>query len=230
MSESSLFRRFGNVVLRCLFSILLKLEVVGRENVPRTGAFIAMINHVSFLDPVMTVGLAPREIVAMSKIENYHNPVAALVLRLYGSFPIRRGEVDREAIRASLHVLELGRGLLMAPEGTRSKTRTLQEGRDGMAMIALRAGVPVVPVAVSGAEDLKHNWKRLRRTPARIVFGQAFCFQPQPGMRRREQMCQMTREAMYRLAALLPAQYRGVYSDLENATSQFLVPSQTGPR
>lgn len=134
------------------------------------------------------------------------------------------------AIRASLHVLQLGRGLLMAPEGTRSKTRTLQEGRDGMAMIALRAGVPIVPVAVSGAENFKHNWKRLRRTPARIVFGPAFCFRFQPDVRRREQMCQMTREAMYRLAALLPPEYRGVYSDLDNATSRFLAPLQAGPR
>ncbi len=230
MSESSLFRRFANVFLRFLFRVLLKLEVEGVENVPRTGAFIAMINHVSFLDPVLTVALAPREIVAMSKIENYDNPIAALVLHLYGSFPIRRGEVDMPAIRASLHVLQLGRGLLMAPEGTRSKTHTLQEARDGMAMIALRANVPIVPVAVSGAEDFKHNWKRLRRTPTRIVFGAPFCFRPQPGVRHREQMCQMTREAMYRLAALLPPKYRGVYGDLDNATSRFLAPLQPGPR
>ncbi len=230
MRESALFRRFANVLLRLLFRMLLRLEVVGRENVPLTGAFIAMINHVSFLDPVMTVALAPREIVAMSKIENYSHPIGALVLNLYGSFPIRRGEVDMEAIRASMQVLRLGRGLLMAPEGTRSKTATLQPGLDGMVMIALRADVPIVPVAISGAERFKHNWKRLRRTPARIVFGPAFCLRPQPGMGHREQMHLMTREAMFRLAALLPPEYRGVYSDLDQATSQFLVPLQATPR
>jgi 1-acyl-sn-glycerol-3-phosphate acyltransferase len=225
MSESSLFRRIANFLLRVLFRILLRLEIVGTENVPREGAFIAMINHVSFLDPVLTVAIAPREIVAMSKIENYANPIAGLVLRLYGSFPIRRGEMDMQAIRTSLRVLRDERGLLMAPEGTRSKTCALLEGRDGMVMIALRGLVPIVPVAISGSERFKYNWRRLRRTPTRVVFGEAFCLQPRPGTPHRKQMRHMTREAMYRLAALLPEEYRGVYGDSANATTEFLVPS-----
>jgi len=224
MSENRLFRPFANFVLRVLFRILLRLEVVGSEHIPSAGPFIAMINHVSFLDPLLTVAIAPREIVAMSKIENYANPVAAVVLRLYGSFPIRRGEMDMQAIRTSLSILRDRRGLLMAPEGTRSKTCALLEGRDGMVMIALRSQVPIVPVAVSGSERFKHNWRRLRRTPTRVVFGPAFCLQPRPGVPHREQMRQMTREAMYRLAALLPEEYRGVYGDLSSATSEFLVP------
>lgn len=224
MSENRLFRRIANSLLRVLFRILLRLEIIGTENVPCEGAFIAMINHVSFLDPVLTVAIAPREIVAMSKIENYANPIAGLVLRLYGSFSIRRGEMDMGAIRTSLRVLEHGRGLLMAPEGTRSKTCTLLEGRDGMVMIALRGHVPIVPVAISGSERFKHNWRRLRRTPTRVVFGQAFFLRPRPGVPHREQMRHMTREAMYRLSALLPADYRGAYADLANATSEFLVP------
>ena len=224
MSESRLFRVIANFLLRVLFRILLRLEIVGTENVPSEGAFIAMINHVSFLDPVLTVAIAPREIVAMSKIENYANPIAGLVLSLYGSFSIRRGEMDMQAIRTSLRVLGERRGLLMAPEGTRSKTCTLLEGRDGMVMIALRGHVPIVPVAISGSERFKHNWRRLRRTPTRVVFGPAFCLRPRPDIPHREQMRQMTREAMYRLAALLPDAYRGVYGDLADATSDFIVP------
>jgi 1-acyl-sn-glycerol-3-phosphate acyltransferase len=92
-------------------------------------------------------------------------------------------------------------------------------------MIALRCtNVPIVPIAISGSEQFKYNWRRLRRTPVRMVFGQAFHFRTQEGMPHREQMRLMTCEAMYRLAALLPPEYRGVYSDVENATMRFIVP------
>jgi len=220
--EVRAFRPVANRVLRFLFSLLLKIEVVGTDNVPLHGPFIAMMNHIYFLDPILVAVLAPRFIVIMSKIENYRNPLLALIMHLYGCFPIRRGELDMSAIRTSLEVLSQGQGLLMAPEGTRSLTKTLQPGRDGMAMIALRGNAAVVPIALSGQEQLGAIWKRLRRTPVRVVFGKPFYFQTVEGMGHREQLGCMTREAMYQLALMLPAQYRGAYKDVENATTEFL--------
>jgi 1-acyl-sn-glycerol-3-phosphate acyltransferase len=164
--------------------------------------------------------------VIMSKLENYNNPLLGIIIKLYGTFPVRRGELDMSAIRTSLQVLQEGQGLLMAPEGTRSQNATLQEGRDGMAWLALHSGAPIVPVALSGQEDLGHYLKRLRRTPVRVVFGPAFCLRTMEGMPHREQLTHMTTEAMYALAALLPPEYRGVYSDLSKTTSRFLVPCQ----
>jgi 1-acyl-sn-glycerol-3-phosphate acyltransferase len=219
-----LFRRLADFVLGIVARLLFKLDIVGAENVPAQGPFIAMMNHIYFVDPVLVGVLAPRLIIIMSKIENYNILLLRPFLHLYGCFPVRRGQLDMRAIRSSLHVLEEGLGLLMAPEGTRSRTRTLQEGHAGIALLALRSDAPLVPVALSGQEHLEHNLKRLRRTPLRVVFGEPFCFRPVEGIPRREQMRRMTTEAMYRLAALLPPQYRGVYSDLENATSQFIVP------
>jgi 1-acyl-sn-glycerol-3-phosphate acyltransferase len=219
-----LFRRLADFVLGIVARLLFKLEIVGAENVPAQGPFIAMMNHIYFVDPVLVGVLAPRLIIIMSKIENYSNLLLRPFLHLYGCFPVRRGELDMRAIRSSLHVLEQGHGLLMAPEGTRSRTKTLQEGYAGIALLALRSDAPLVPVALSGQEHLEHNLKRLRRTPLRVVFGEPFCFRTLEGIPRREQMRRMTTEAMYRLAALLPPQYRGVYSDLENATSQFIIP------
>lgn len=221
-----MFHAIANWILRILFAILLKLDLVGTEHVPRDGPFLLMINHVYFLDPFLAVALPPRDTVPMSKIENYKNPLLGLVLRWYGSIPVRRGEVDLQAIRRSLHVLAQGHGLMMAPEGTRSKSRTLLEGRDGMVMLALHSHVPhmpIVPLAISGQEHLGHNLKRLRRTPVRMVFGQPFYLQPKEGLSHREQMRHMTREAMFRLAALLPPDYRGVYSDLSRATAEYTV-------
>ena len=219
-----MFRRLADFVLGIVARLLFKLEIVGAENVPAQGPFIAMMNHIYFVDPVLVGVLAPRLIIIMSKIENYNILLLRPFLHLYGCFPVRRGELDMAAIRTSLHVLEEGHGLLMAPEGTRSRTKTLQEGHDGMAWLAVRGSVPVVPVALSGQERLEHNLARLRRTPLRAVFGEPFCFRTAGDRADREQLHQMTNEAMYRLAALLPPKYRGVYSDLENATSQFIVP------
>jgi 1-acyl-sn-glycerol-3-phosphate acyltransferase len=220
------FHAIANWILRILFAILLKLDLVGTKHVPREEPFMLMINHVYFLDPFLAVALAPRYTVPMSKIENYKNPLLGLVLRLYGSVSVRRGEVDLQAIRKSLHVLAQGHGLMMAPEGTRSKSRTLLEGHDGMVMLTLHSHVPhlpIVPVAISGQEHLGHNVKRLRRTPVHMVFGQPFYLQPKEGLPHREQMRHMTREAMFRLAALLPPEYRGVYSDLAEATTEYTV-------
>lgn len=217
-----MFRRIANFVLRILFHLVYKIEIQGIDNVPQKGPFIAMMNHIYFLDPVLVSALAPRLIVIMSKIENYRNPFFALIMRLYGTFPVRRGELDMNAIRTSLQVLEQGHGLLMAPEGTRSRSHTLQEGRDGMTWLALRTNVPIVPVALSGQEGLGRYLRRLRRTPLRIVFGEPFRFKPIEGPQRREQLRAMTREAMYHLAALLPPAYRGIYHDLEKATQRFI--------
>lgn len=221
-----MFRRLADFVLGIVARLLFRLEIEGADNVPADGPFLAMMNHIYFIDPVLVGVLAPRLIIIMSKIENYSNLLLRPFLHLYGCFPVRRGELDMRAIRTSLRVLGQGYGLLMAPEGTRSPTKTLQEAHDGMTLLALRSNAPIVPVALSGQEHLGHNLTRLRRTPLRVVFGEPFCFRPVPGIRHREQMRRMTAEAMYRLAALLPPGYRGVYSDLENATSQFIVAYQ----
>jgi 1-acyl-sn-glycerol-3-phosphate acyltransferase len=235
-----MFRRFANLVLGLLFRIVFRLDITGRQNVPAQGPFITMMNHIYFIDPILVATLAPRNIVIMSKIENYQNPLLALVMHLYGTFPVHRGELDMTAIRTSLRIMEQGHGLLMAPEGTRSKTRTLQPGRDGMAWLAVRSQAPIVPVALSGQEYLGHNLRRLRRTPLRVVFGEPFCFRAAPGLAQpsatlgtlpspvakapRAQLHLMTQEAMYALAKVLPAPYRGVYGDLEKASTATMVP------
>src|SRR5512137_2043825 len=101
-----MFRRIANFVLGALCHILFKLVISGIQNVPKQGPFIAMMNHIYFIDPILVATLAPRNIVIMSKIENYQNPLLALVMHLYGTFPVRRGELDMTAIRTSLRLLE----------------------------------------------------------------------------------------------------------------------------
>ena len=158
----------------------------------------------------------------MSKVENFWHPIMGILVRLYGAFPVRRGEVDLRAIRHSLGVLANGEVLLMAPEGTRSGHGRLQKGHDGMTFIALRADAPILPMAIIGGEHFWANLPKLRRTPVKIVIGQVFRFSPGQGRVRRATMSKMTQEAMYQLASLLPPERRGVYSDLDSATEDYL--------
>lgn len=214
-------RRLLNPVLRVLFKILLKIEIVGLENVPPQGTLIFMINHMSFLDPVLLVGLMPRQVTPFAKIETLSYPALGFLIRLYGVVPVRRGEVDRRALQQAIETLATGEALLVAPEGTRSHDGRLQPARDGIAYIALRTGATIIPVAITGQEMFPGSLMRLRRTKIRIRIGKPFRFVP--GKVSRDELRAMTREAMYQLASLLPPERRGVYSDLDSATEEYLV-------
>jgi len=212
------FYNFANIILRLLFRILLRVHVTGLERVPRQGPLLVASNHVSFLDPLLAGALFPRRLIFMSKIENYQIPILGLLVRAYSAFPIRRGEVDRAALRQSMAVLQAGQALYMAPEGTRSPDGRLQAGHDGLALIATRTGAPVLPIATWGGENFKHDIRRLHRTEVHLVVGEPFRYVSTLSKPRRDELRTMTTEMMYRIAQLLPPERRGVYADLEHAT------------
>ncbi len=218
------FQRLANLVLRFLMLILLDYEIEGLENLPQEGPVITAQNHMIFVDTVIGAAFIDREAVGMSKVENYDNPLVAILFKLYGTFPVRRGEVDRRALRTALKVLREGKVLMAAPEGTRSKTNTLQKGKDGLSYVAVRAGAPIVPIAIWGQEKFWEQLRSLRRTKVKMVMGKPFIFELGEGKPAREQLSQMTDEMMCRLAALLPPEYRGYYRDLSAATEEYLRP------
>ena len=222
------FQHFANWLLRLLFRFTLKLEVTGLEHVPRSGRLIVMMNHTHALDPMLTTALLRRDMRIMSKIENLRLPLLGLIVKWYGSFPIRRGEADLRALKRAIEVLEQEHALLMAPEGHRSEQAALQPAHDGMTLVATRAHAPILPVAISGAERYFPNLKRLRRTPVRVTIGEPFVFVHDGARPSRAEITQMTEEAMYRLASMLPEPYRGVYSDLSQATSEHLASYRQG--
>jgi len=216
-------QRIINAILRPLMALVLPYDVQGCENLPARGPAVVMMNHVNLLDVVMPGMFLPRDVVMLSKIENFQAPVLGLFVRAYGALPLRRGEADIEAVRLSLETLKRGQVLVIAPEGTRSGDGRLQPGRDGLAFVAALANVPVVPMAMYGHENWLSNLKRLRRTPLHVRVGQPFRFRVN-GRRRRDELKAMTREAMYRLAALLPPEQRGDYADLSQATTDYIEP------
>jgi 1-acyl-sn-glycerol-3-phosphate acyltransferase len=208
-----------NIVLFMLRLTLTKPEVSGKENVPPTGPLIVMINHIHALDPYVVVAVFPRPVTAMAKIEVFDVPIFGFLTRAYGVIPIQRGQVDMHAVRRSLEVLQAGGALLIAPEGTRSPTNSLQQGKEGMAFIAARTGAPVIPVGVTGTEDAESCWRRLRRVPVRVSIGKPFRLDAGDEPPRRRVLRAMTDEAMYQLAAILPPEYRGVYGDIDEAST-----------
>lgn len=216
------FYHLANVFLRLVFRIVLDYRVTGLENVPRNGPLIVAINHSSFLDPLLAGAFIPRNIVMMSKIENFRMPVLGIIVRLYGAFPVRRGEVDLQAMRKAMEVLRGGGALLMAPEGTRSRDGRLQEGHDGTVLVAVRTGARIVPVAIWGQKPFWSNLLRLRRTRIGFAVGKSFVLKSTTRKPPRNVLHRMTQELMYQIAGSLPPRFRGVYSDLSAATTEYL--------
>jgi 1-acyl-sn-glycerol-3-phosphate acyltransferase len=213
-------RRILRFLLRVIgFNFLAKVDhIEGLENVPTQGSAILMINHIAFIDPIVVLHVLPRNIIPLAKIEVYNYPLIGILPRLWGVIPVRREEVDRFAIQKVLEVLRAGEIVLVAPEGTRGPQ--LKRGKVGAAYLSSRSGTPIIPVAVDGtvgfpALRFSHSW---RNKGAVVRFGAPFCFQAQFKHAGKEELRKMTDEAMYILAAMLPSERRGVYSDLSQAT------------
>jgi 1-acyl-sn-glycerol-3-phosphate acyltransferase len=201
------------------FTTLAKLgSVEGLENIPERGPAILMINHIAFVDSIVVLHTVPRNIVPLAKVEVYNYPVIGWFPKLYGVIPVRREDVDRRAVQQCLEVLKAGEIILVAPEGTRGTE--LQQGKEGVAFLSVRSGAPIVPVAIEGTTGFPAlRFTRSWRGPgAQVRFGRPFNFRPELGNARHEQLRQMTDEAMYVLAAMLPPQRRGVYSDPSKAS------------
>lgn len=199
--------------MRVAFRLAVDLHIDGMSNVPRTGPLIVAINHSSFIDPLLVGSFVPRDVVMMSKSENFHLPVWGPLVTWYGAFPIHRGEADREAIKKALEVLRAGGALLMAPEGTRSMDGQLQPGHDGLALIAARTRAPVVPFVIAGAKPVARNARRLKRSRVRVQVGHPLFFEGQNPRPSREELARFTDQIMLRMAALLPPEQRGVYRE-----------------
>ncbi len=208
--------------LRVAMKLVMKLNASGWENVPRTGPVIMMINHIAFLDPVILTGIFPRYLISMAKVEAIEDKIIGPIIKAFDAFPVNRGAGDRQALRTAFDVLDAGLALLIAPEGHRSENTALGEAHEGIAYVAQRAHVPIVPVAISGTEQFKYNIKRFKRTTVTYRFGQPFYLEAGEERANSDLLKQMTQEAMYQLAALLPPEQRGLYADLDEATAHYV--------
>jgi 1-acyl-sn-glycerol-3-phosphate acyltransferase len=216
-------KRLALIVTKALIKLTCRVDAAQLERVPMRGPLIIIANHINFLEvPVMYIYMQPRPVLGFAKAENWKNAFLGWLLDITQAIPLERGEADMEAIRAALAALEKGHILAIAPEGTRSYHGRLQKGRPGTAMIALHSGAPILPLVYYGGERFKENIRRLRRTDFHIAVGQLFHIDTHGAKATRQIRQQITDEMMYRLAILLPPEYRGVYADLDAATTNYL--------
>jgi len=211
--------------LRLLTVTLARTRISGVENVPAQGTVILMMNHITALDPgVVIAAVAHRIVIPLSKAEAARSKFMGPFLWWYGAVTVNRGEVDLRAINVILALLKEGHCVLIAPEGTRHPNG-LEKPKEGFVYVASKSDAVIVPVAVTDAVGWNARLKSFKRARVTMTFGQPFKFTTDSKTRiPREQMQQMTREAMYRLALTIPdAALRGEYSDLENATTETLV-------
>ena len=167
-------RRILRPMLEAVGNMLCKIEATGLERIPENGPAILMMNHISFIDPiVLTAIVRKRFVISMAKAEALDNWFYRQMVWLWGNFVVRRGEVDRDALKTAVDLLNNSELVLIAPEGTRNP-QGMQRANSGIAYLAHKTNAVIIPVAICGAQTWGNRLKRLRRAYARVNIGQPF--------------------------------------------------------
>ena len=197
---------------RFLVKTFTKVTVSGMENVPMQGPALLVVNHLGDADSVVKIANFPRQIDPIAKIELNDIPILGTIMRSYGVIWIRRGQPDRQALSAALRGLSEGRLIMINPEGRESSTGALEEALNGAAFLAIKAGAPVLPVAMTGTENSRiyPNMLRFQRTEVSLAVGPLFWLPTD--LDRHSAITRGTQIIMQAIADLLPVEYRGVYS------------------
>jgi len=202
--------------LRLILVVVARWKVVGRERVPRQGPFIVASNHLSIADPPVLASAIPRRRIRyMAKIEIFKPPFG-WIPRAYGAFAVRRFDADLAAMLNAERVLRRGQVLGMFPEGTRSRSGSLQRPHPGTALIALRSGAPILPCAIIGTDQLQNPWRILKRPRISVVIGEPIQVETvkRPN---EEQVNELTDRIYDEIKQLLPRKYHAAYTGTEEA-------------
>jgi len=202
-------------IVRFFMKLITEIEVNGLEKMPE-GNVIVAANHLGRLDTATLLCVLDREDIIMPVAEKYRDhPLYGAIGRAVNAIWLNRFDADYSAFRQILERMKQGGLLVIAPEGTRSRTEALQQGKMGVAFLASKSGYPVLPVAVTGTEDrvILENLKHLRRSKITATAANLMYIDIPRGAGREQAMREATDEIMCQIAALLPANYRGVYAN-----------------
>lgn len=202
-------------LVRLVMKIIARVEIRGLENIP-DGNFIIASNHLGRLDSAILLYVFEREDVIMPVAEKYKNhPIYGAIGRAVNAVWLNRFDADFHALRLMLNRMKEGGMLVIAPEGTRSKTGALQPGKPGVSYLAAKSGYPILPVALTGTEDryVVEQLKRFRKIHITATAGKLISFEMPQSKNREQVLDEHTTEIMCQIASLLPEKYRGVYAD-----------------
>jgi 1-acyl-sn-glycerol-3-phosphate acyltransferase len=201
--------------IRFVMNLIADVELVGMDKLPQGNVLLAA-NHLGRLDTAVLLYAIDRDDIIMAIAEKYKNhPLFGAMGRAVNAVWLNRFEADFSALREILARMQKGGLMVIAPEGTRSKTEALQEGKMGVAFLASKSGYPVIPISLTGTEDraVIANLKRFRRSKIRAAAGEPFMIEIPKGKGREQAMREATDEIMCRIAVMLPEKYRGFYSE-----------------
>lgn len=199
--------------VRSVFIGLMDVHFIGLENVPPTGGYILATNHLSRLDtPLIFMAIDRLDLAALVTDKYRNNPLFALFVEVSESIWINRDIADLKAIRAGLAHINRGGILGIAPEGTRSHNGQMLQAKSGVALLAEKAGVPIIPVGIHGTEDSMHRITHFKRPEVYATFGIPFVLPALDHNDREQSLIKNTEEIMCRIASILPAEYHGYYA------------------
>jgi 1-acyl-sn-glycerol-3-phosphate acyltransferase len=214
---------FITFMLRIYFRITLRLDARGMDTVPAQGPLIIIANHTGQIEvPVFATLLQPRKITGWGKAEAFDNLFLRWVFAAWDIIPVRRGEADMHALKTALRAIEKGKIFGIAPEGTRNYTGKLKRALPGAVTLALHSNAPIIPMAHWGGEVYLKNLKHFKRTDFHVRVGQPFNINTEGVKVNGDVRQEIVDEMMYQLAALLPEEYRGEYSDMSKATEKYI--------
>ena len=203
-------------LIRLLFNLVARVEVRGYENLPQEGGFVIATNHLGIVDvPIAFYALDRWDMFVMIGEKWEKVDLFRWIGKYFNFIFIDRFNPDIKTLRKVISLMEENNILVIAPEGTRSRTGALIEAKAGTSYLATKLNRPIVPVGITGTEDqaLIANLKRFRRGHITVTAGSAFTLPSLPRENRDEVLKQYTDEIMCHIAALLPEKYRGVYSN-----------------
>ncbi len=192
------------------FNVLGRFDVRGLEGVPPRGRLLVVANHLSNADPPVLVVSIPRRLWFVAKRSLFRGRIASWFLSIFGH-PMDRSGQDAGALRWMLKMLEDEQTVGIFPEGTRSNGPMKKAGH-GVAYVALKSQATILPVGITGTENIPAIWRLL--IPLRrftVNIGQPFSLPPIDGNVETPVLESLTDMIMERVAALLPKEYRGVY-------------------
>jgi 1-acyl-sn-glycerol-3-phosphate acyltransferase len=209
-------RNFIRWLVRLIFNLIAHVEVRGYENLPKEGGFVITTNHLGIVDvPIAFYALDRWDMFVMIGEKWQNVDLFRWVGKYFNFIFIDRFNPDIKTLRKVISLMKENNILVIAPEGTRSRTGSLIEAKPGASYLATKLDRPIVPVGITGTEDqaLLGNLKKLRRGSIVVTAGPSFTLPPLPKENRDEALKQYTDEIMCHIAALLPEKYRGVYAN-----------------
>ncbi len=197
------------------FALLADIQIVGEENIPKSGPLLVVANHFSFIDPAAMVHVLPWPLEFVGGFQMPNAPAAATIIpKLWGYYPVFRGTGSRGALRAAEAVIAQKGILGIFPEGGNWAT-VLRPARPGTAYLATRTGARILPMGFDGLTNVFPRLRRGRHARVTIRIGKPFgpLQVKGKGLERRRQLRELGHEIMRRIAELLPPEQRGHYSD-----------------